>query len=150
CASAPRARGLNGAVSVREDRRGSQRARATWPVQIEMPTGEFIRGRVADISASGVRVTVPAAIPTGTELRLLMTLPRPPPRPALRLMVTVPGPPDRIEVVAVDGLVVRSDDDGVAVDIMSVGGPLPNRAARRGRPHLDRWEARRRSPGVAL
>jgi c-di-GMP-binding flagellar brake protein YcgR len=122
-------------VSVREDRRGSQRARATWPVQIEMPTGEFIRGRVADISASGVRVTVPAAIPTGTELRLMMTL---------------PGPPDRIEVVAVDGLVVRSDDDGVAVDIMSVGGPLPDRAARRVRPHLDRWEARRRSPRVHL
>ena len=120
-------------MSVREDRRGAQRARATWPVQIEIPTGELVSGRVADISASGVRVTISSAIATGTEVRVMMTL---------------PGP--RSEVVGVDGLVVRSGDDGVAIDILSVGGPLPDRAARRVRPHLDTWEARRRSPRARL
>jgi hypothetical protein len=120
---------------MREDRRSAQRARATWPVQIEMPGGQFVSGRVADISASGLRISVPTDIAIGTEIRL---------------MITLPGPPDRIEVVGVDGLVVRSGEDGVAVDIMSVGGPLPDRAARRVRPHLDTWEARRRSPRVHL
>jgi PilZ domain len=120
---------------MREDRRSAQRARATWPVQIEMPGGQFVSGRVADISASGLRISVPTDIAVGTEIRLRITL---------------PGSPDRIEVVGVDGLVVRSGEDGVAVDIMSVGGPLPDRAARRVRPHLDTWEARRRSPRVHL
>jgi hypothetical protein len=59
-------------------------------------------------------------------------------------------PGQRVEVVSVNGLVVRSEEDGVAIDIMSVGGPLPDRAARRVRPQLDRWEARRRSPRVQL
>jgi len=98
-----------------------------------MPTGEVIKGRVADISASGLRITVAADIPAGTEIRVMMTL---------------PGP--RVEVLSVSGLVVRSGEDGVAVDIMSVGGPLPARAARRMRPQLDRWEARRRSPRVQV
>ena len=120
-------------MSIGRDRRGSQRARATWPVQIELPSGEFVKGRVADISASGLRVTVSADIDPGTEVRVMMTLPG-----------------QRVEVVSVNGLVVRSEEDGVAIDIMSVGGPLPDRAARRVRPQLDRWEARRRSPRVQL
>jgi PilZ domain len=120
---------------MREDRRSAQRARATWPVQVELPGGEFLAGRVADISASGVRITLSAPIPAGIEVRLMMTL---------------PGPPDRVEVVAVEGRVVRSEDDGVAVDIVAVGSRLPERAARRVRPRLDTWEARRRSPRVHL
>ena len=64
--------------------------------------------------------------------------------------MTLPGPPDRIEVVAVGGRVVRSDAEGIAVDIVSVGGGLPERAMRRLRPRLDAWEARRRSPRVHL
>jgi PilZ domain len=120
---------------MREDRRGAQRARAAWPVQVELPGGKFVSGRVADISASGLRISIPTEIPPGTEIRLMMTL---------------PGPPDRVEVVSVDGLVVRSGEDGVAVDIMSVGGSLPDRAARRVRPQMDTWEARRRSPRVHL
>jgi hypothetical protein len=120
---------------MREDRRSAQRARATWPVQVEMPGGEFLEGRVADISASGLRITLSAPIPAGTDVRLRMTL---------------PGPPDRVEVVAVEGRVVRREEDGVAVDIVGVGGEMPERAARRMRPRLDTWEARRRSPRVRL
>lgn len=120
---------------MREDRRRAQRARATWPVQVEIPGGEFLGGRIADISTSGLRITLAAPIPAGTEVRLTMTL---------------PGPPDRVEVVAVEGRVVRSEEDGVAVDIVGVGGGLPERAARRMRPRLDTWEARRRSPRVHL
>ncbi len=93
-----------------------------------------MRGRVADVSASGLRITTPAAIRPGTEVRL---------------MITLPGSPDRIEVVALEARVVRRDEDGLAVDILSVGG-LPERAVRRMRPRLDAWEARRRSPRVHL
>lgn len=120
-------------MSIGRDRRRSQRTQATWPVQIELPTGEFIKGRVADISASGLRVILPAEIEAGTEVRVMMTLPG-----------------HRVEVVSVNGQVTRCEGDGVAIDIMSVGGPLPDRAARRMRPRLDRWEARRRSPRVQL
>jgi c-di-GMP-binding flagellar brake protein YcgR len=119
---------------VREDRRSAQRAAAAWPVQVEVPGGEPVRGRVADVSASGLRITIPSTIALGVEVRL---------------MITLPGSPDRIEVVAVDARVVRRDEDGVAVDILNVGG-LPERAARRMRPRLDAWEARRRSPRVHL
>jgi hypothetical protein len=119
---------------MREDRRGAQRAPAGWPVQVEAPGAAPIRGRVADISASGLRISLAGSIPVGTEVRLMMTL---------------PGPPDRIEVVAVEGRVVRTEEDLVGVDIVSVGG-LPERAARRMRPRLDSWEARRRSPRVHL
>jgi c-di-GMP-binding flagellar brake protein YcgR len=119
---------------LREDRRGAQRAAAAWPVQVEAAGAEPIRGRVADISASGVRISLAGAIAVGTDVRLMMTL---------------PGPPDRVEVVAVEGWVVRAEEGAVAVDIVSVGG-LPERAARRMRPRLDSWEARRRSPRVHL
>jgi c-di-GMP-binding flagellar brake protein YcgR len=119
---------------VREDRRSAQRAPATWPVQVEVAGAEPVRGRVADISTSGLRLTIASPIPIGTEVRLMMTL---------------PGSPDRIEVVSVEGRVVRRHEDGIAVDIVSVGG-LPERAARRMRRRLDAWEARRRSPRVHL
>lgn len=120
---------------MREDRRTAQRARAEWPVQVETADGVFVRGRVVDISASGVRLTIERSIPIGAEVRLMMTL---------------PGSPDRVEVVAVDSRVVRADADGIAVDIVGVGASLPERAARRVRPRLDTWEARRRSPRVHL
>ncbi|HKZ06224.1 MAG TPA: PilZ domain-containing protein [Methylomirabilota bacterium] len=120
---------------MREDRRAAQRARAEWRVQVETPDGAFIRGRVVDISASGARITVEQGIPVGTDVRLMMTL---------------PGTADRVEVVAVDGRVVRADEDAIAVDIVGVGSSLPERAARRVRPRLDTWEARRRSPRVHL
>ena len=120
---------------MREDRRAAQRTRAEWRVQIETPDGDFIRGRVVDISASGARLTVEGSVALGADVRLLITL---------------PGTPDRVEVVAVDSRVVRVDEDGIAVDIVGVGSSLPERAARRMRPKLDTWEARRRSPRVHL
>lgn len=104
-------------------------------MQVEMAGGVFARGRVADISTSGVRITMERAVPPGTDVRLMMTL---------------PGSPDRVEVVGVDGRVVRTDAEGIAVDIVGVGATLPERAARRVRPRLDTWEARRRSPRVHL
>ena len=120
---------------AREDRRGAQRARAGWPVRLESPQGETVSGRVSDISTSGLRVQVPIELAADTQVIL---------------HVTLPGPPDRVEVVAVGGRVVRSDGEGIAVDIVSVGGGLPERAMRRVRPRLDNWEVRRRSPRVHL
>ena len=120
---------------MREDRRTAQRARAEWPAQVELPGGALVRGRVVDISASGIRLATERPLPMQGDVRVMMTL---------------PGAPDRVEVVAVDGRVVRSDDEGAAVDIVSAGATLPERAARRVRPRLDTWEARRRSPRVHL
>jgi hypothetical protein len=120
---------------AREDRRGAQRARAGWPVQLETRQGQTVSGRVSDISTSGVCVQVPIQLPADTPVVL---------------RVTLPGPPDRLEVVSVGGRVVRSDPEGTAVDIDSVGGGLPERAMRRLRPRLGTWEARRRSPRVHL
>jgi hypothetical protein len=120
---------------MREDRRAAQRARAEWRVQVETPDGAFIRGQVVDISASGARITVERSIPVGTDVRL---------------MITLPGTPDRVEVVVVDSRVVRAEEHIIAVDIVGVGSSLPERAARRVRPRLDTWEARRRSPRVRL
>ncbi len=118
-----------------EDRRSAQRARASWPVQLETAEGETVNGRVSDISTSGLRVQAPIELAAGTHVTL---------------RVTLPGPVDRMEVVAVGGCVVRSDTGGIAVDIVSVGGGLPERAMRRVRPRLDSWESRRRSPRVHL
>lgn len=120
---------------AREDRRRAQRARAGWPVQLETPQGQTVSGRVSDISTSGLCVQVPIQLVTDTPVVL---------------RVTLPGPPDRLEVVSVGGRVVRSDPEGTAVDIDSVGGGLPERAMRRLRPRLGTWEARRRSPRVHL
>ena len=120
---------------AREDRRRAQRARAGWPVQLETPQGQTVSGRVSDISTSGLCVQVPIQLATDTPVVL---------------RVTLPGPPDRLEVVSVGGRVVRSDLEGTAVDIDSVGGGLPERAMRRLRPRLGTWEARRRSPRVHL
>lgn len=120
---------------AREDRRSAQRVRAGWPVQLETAQGEMVNGRVSDISTSGLRVQAPIELATGTDVTL---------------RVTLPGPVDRMEVVAVGGRVVRSDMRGIAVDIVSVGGGLPERAMRRVRPRLDGWESRRRSPRVHL
>ena len=120
---------------AREDRRRAQRARAGWPVQLETPQGQTVSGRVSDISTSGLCVQVPIELAADTPVVL---------------RVTLPGPPDRLEVVSVGGRVVRSDPEGTAVDIDSVGGGLPERAMRRLRPRLGTWEARRRSPRVHL
>lgn len=120
---------------AREDRRRAQRARAGWPAQLETPQGQTVSGRVSDISTSGLCVQVPIQLATDTPVVL---------------RVTLPGPPDRLEVVSVGGRVVRSDPEGTAVDIDSVGGGLPERAMRRLRPRLGTWEARRRSPRVHL
>lgn len=120
---------------AREDRRSAQRVRAGWPVQLETAQGEMVNGRVSDISTSGLRVQAPIELATGTDVTL---------------RVTLPGPVDRMEVVAVGGRVVRSDMRGIAVDIVSGGGGLPERAMRRVRPRLDGWESRRRSPRVHL
>lgn len=121
---------------AREDRRSAQRARAGWPVQLKTPEGETVNGRVSDISTTGLRVQAPIELAAGTRVTL---------------RVTLPGPPDRVEVVEMEGRVVRSDMGGLAVDIVSVGGGgLPERAMRRVRPRLDTWEARRRSPRVQL
>jgi len=109
--------------------------RARWPVQLESPQGETVSGHVSDISTSGLRVQVPIALAADTPVTLRMTL---------------PGPPDRVEVVAVGGRVVRSDGEGIAVDVISAGGGLPERAMRRVRSRLDHWETRRRSPRVHL
>ena len=119
----------------REDRRGAHRVRARWPVQLESPQGETVSGHISDISTSGLRVQVPIELAADTPVTLRMTL---------------PGPPDRVEVVAVGGRVVRSDGEGIAVDVISMGGGLPERAKRRVRPRLDNWETRRRSPRVHL
>ena len=119
----------------REDRRGAHRVRAGWPVQLESPQGETVSGHVSDISTSGLRVQVPIELAADTPVTLRLTL---------------PGPPDRVEVVAVGGRVVRSDGEGIAVDVISAGGGLPERAMRRVRPRLDNWETRRRSPRVHL
>ena len=116
---------------AREDRRGAQRARADWPVQLQTPQGETVSGHVFDVSTSGVRVRVPIELAADTPVVL---------------RVTLPGPPDRMEVVAVAGRVVRSDPEGITVDLVSAGGSLPERAIRRQRPRLDPWETRRRSP----
>jgi hypothetical protein len=118
-----------------EDRRSARRARAGWPVQLETPQGEMVDGRVSDISTSGVRVQAPIELAAGTRVTL---------------RVTLPGAVDRMEVVAVGGRVVRCDMRGIAVDVVAVGGGLPERAMRRVRPRLDRWESRRRSPRVHL
>jgi hypothetical protein len=118
-----------------EDRRSAQRARAGWPVQLETPQGEIVTGSVSDISTSGLRVHAPVELAAGTHVTLRLTL---------------PGPVDRPEVVEVGGRVVRSDTRGIAVDIVSLGGGLPERALRRVRHRLDRWESRRRSPRVRL
>jgi hypothetical protein len=120
---------------AREDRRGAPRARAGWPVQLETPQGETVSGHVADVSTSGIRVRVPIELAVDTQVIL---------------RVTLPELPDRMEVVAVRGRVVRSDAGGIAVDLVSMGGSLPERALRRLRPRLDPWEARRRSPRVYL
>lgn len=120
---------------AREDRRSAQRARATWPVQLETPEGKTVHGHVSDISTSGLRVMVPIALDAGTDVTL---------------RVTLPGPPDRMEVVSVGGRVVRCDTRGIAVDIVSVGGGLPEHAVQRVRPRLDAGEARRRSPRVQM
>ena len=120
---------------ARDDRRSAQRARTAWPVQLETPEGQKVSGRVYDISTSGLRVMVPIELEPGVDVIL---------------RVTLPGPPDRVEVVSVGGRVVRSDTRGIAVDIVGVGGGLPERAVRRVRPRLDAWEARRRSPRVQM
>jgi hypothetical protein len=109
--------------------------RAGWPVQLESPQGETVSGHVSDIRTSGLRVQVPIELAADTPVTLRMTL---------------PGPPDRVEVVAVGGRVVRSDGEGIAVDVISASGGLPERAMRRVRPRLDHWETRRRSPRVHL
>ena len=114
-----------------EDRRGAPRARAGWPVQLQTPQGETVSGHVFDVSTSGVRVRVPIELAADTHVIL---------------RVTLPELPDRMEVVAVRGRVVRSDAGGIAVDLLSVGGSLPERALRRLWPRLDPWEGRRRSP----
>lgn len=106
------------------DRRGAPRARVSWPASVEAFDGRVLLGQVVDLSTSGACVRVPGdlAEKSGVTLR-----------------VVLPDGIDRLEVVA---RVARRQGEEVALDFMG----LPETEARRVRPLLDGWEARRRSP----
>ena len=108
------------------DRRGAERARADWPVTIEAFDRRVITGEVLDVSASGMRVRTASDLPVGA---------------AVTVSVVLPQGADRLEVVA---RVARRTSQDLALDFIG----LPETEARRVKPLVSSWEARRRAPRV--
>ncbi|MBI2528989.1 MAG: PilZ domain-containing protein [Candidatus Rokubacteria bacterium] len=108
------------------DRRRAARAGAAWPVSIETFDRRAIPGEVVDVSTSGMRVRAQGELAVGA---------------AVTLRVALPHGADRLEVVA---RVARRVADELALDFIG----LPETEARRVKPFVPAWEARRRAPRV--
>lgn len=106
------------------DRRGAERARVGWPAAIETFDHRVVPGEVVDVSTSGMRVRAAAELPVGA---------------AVTVRVALPQGADRLEVVA---RVTRRSAGEIALDFIG----LPETEARRVKPLVSAWEARRRSP----
>ncbi len=95
-----------------------------WPAAIETFEHRVVPGEVVDVSTSGMRVRAAAELTVGV---------------AVTVRVALPHGVDRLEVVA---RVTRRTAGEIALDFIG----LPETEARRVKPLVPAWEARRRSP----
>jgi hypothetical protein len=120
---------------ARQDRRRSERIRADWSGRFETP-GVALDGRIVDLSLVSARMRpdggrAPATIAAGVTGTLTLSF---------------PAADGHVEVLRIQGTVVRAALDGVAFTFAS----LPESAARWLTNRLRTGEARRRAPRLRI